>query len=63
MIAMRKTLSENERNKAAETVALFSVLVHAKVTQNTREASRARIDLERRGVRVRFSSPKQEGTP
>ncbi len=54
---MTAKLSDPERDQAAQIVALFSVLVHARLTSEFREAAEVQADLERLGVVVRFRRP------
>ena len=52
---MTAKLSDPDREKAVEVVALFSVFVHAALTNDFKEAGRAQSQLEERGVKVRLS--------
>ena len=49
-----KKLSDAERDKAAHVVALFSVLVHAWLTNDFAEAARTRDALGGLGVKVQL---------
>lgn len=51
---MTARLSDPDRDHAARIVALFSVLIHAWVTNDFAEAARARDELDELGVRVRM---------
>lgn len=51
---MSATLSDPDRDQAAHTVALFSVLVHAWATNQFREAAQAQDDLGRLGFKVQL---------
>ena len=51
---MTVKLSDPERDQAARIVALFSVLIHAWLTNDFHEAARVRDELERLGVKVRL---------
>ena len=51
---MVERLSDRERERAARIVALFSVLVHAWITNDFREASSAKSELNEAGVLIRF---------
>ena len=53
---MTATLSDPDRDHAAQIVALFSVLIHAWQTNDFSEAARTRNELERQGVQVRLPS-------
>ena len=61
---MAAKLPDPERDQAAHIVALFSVLIHAWITNDFHEAARTRDELERLGVKVRMprrpSRPAQE---
>jgi len=58
---MPATLSEADRNEAAQIVALFSVLIHAWRTNDFREAARVSEELEELGVTVRIPRRRQKG--
>jgi len=49
---MTAKLSDPERDQAAQTVALFSVLIHAWYTNDSDQAAHTRDELDRRGVQV-----------
>jgi len=49
---MTAKLSDPERDQAAQTVALFSVLIHAWYTNDAAQAARTYDELDRRGVGV-----------
>ncbi|MFO0885916.1 MAG: hypothetical protein U0894_17315 [Pirellulales bacterium] len=51
---MPKRLSDSDRDQAAQVVALFAVLVHARRTNHFAQASDASSKLEGLGVKVRF---------
>ncbi len=51
---MAAKLSDADRDKAAEVVALFSVLIHAWLTGDIRRAADTQGELQRLGVQVRF---------
>lgn len=53
---MPTTLSESERSRGAHIVALFSVLVHAWLTNDFSEAARTSAELEQLGIRVRITA-------
>lgn len=53
-MTVRRILSDPDRERAARTVALFSVLIHAWLTNDFREAAQARDDLQAMGVVVRL---------
>lgn len=55
-------LSDSERDHAAQIVALFSVLIHAWLTSDHREAARTRDELARLGVEVRMPRRESEVT-
>ena len=52
---MAAILNDDDRNDAAQIVAFFSVLVHAWLTSNFNEASKAAAELSRLGVSVKLS--------
>lgn len=51
---MKTKLSEPERERAAQLVALFSVLIHAWRTNNFAEAGNAQSELAKAGIRVQL---------
>ena len=51
---MAAKLSDDERDFAAQIVALFSVLVHSWMTNNFSEAARVKDKLLQHGVRVQL---------
>jgi hypothetical protein len=51
---MAAILHDDDRNDAAQIVALFSVLVHAWLTSNFDEAGKASAELLRLGVSVKL---------
>ena len=51
---MTAKLSDADREHAAQIVALFSVFVHAWLTNDFAEASRVQFALKRAGVKVRI---------
>lgn len=51
---MAATLSDPERDQAAHTVALFTMLIHAWQTNDFHEAAHARDELERLGIKVQM---------
>jgi len=58
---MSAKLSDSERDRAARIVALFSVLIHAWLTNDFSEAARTRDELESLGVRVRLPRKRATG--
>ena len=54
---MTAKLSDSEREKAAEVVALFSVFVHAWATNDFDEAARTRGRLKDLGFSIQVRSP------
>lgn len=58
---MTAKLTDLERDQAAQIVALFSVLVHAWLTNDFAEAARARKELDRRGVAVAIRRRARKG--
>ena len=57
---MPVTLTDADREHAAQIVALFSVLVHAWLTSEFHEAGRVSADLERLGVTVKLRRPARQ---
>ena len=55
---MSATLSDPDRERATQVVALFSVFIHAALTNDFKEAGRVQTELERRGVKVQLSRRK-----
>ncbi|MCH2119214.1 MAG: hypothetical protein MK161_16105 [Pirellulales bacterium] len=51
---MAATLSDSERDQAAQIVVLFSVLIHAWQTNDFHEAARARDELKDLGFKVQI---------
>jgi len=51
---MTAKLSDSEMDQAARVVALFSVLIHAWLTNDFHEAARARDELEGSGFKVQM---------
>ncbi len=51
---MPAMLTESERDRAAQIIALFSILVHSWQTNEFAEAAHARAELEKHGIRVKF---------
>lgn len=51
----RQKLSDQQREQLAGVLAWFSVLLHARATDDFAEADKARKSLESSGVVVRFS--------
>ena len=52
---MTAKLSDPERDQAAQTVALFSVLIHAWYTNDFDRAAHTRNELNELGVQVKLS--------
>ena len=56
---MPAILSEPDKDKAANLVALFTMMVHAWLTHDFTEAARTRDELERLGVKVKMTRRRQ----
>ena len=56
---MTTSLSDPERDQAARTVALFTVLIHAWQTNDFHQAASARDELERLGIKVQMPRRKR----